>query len=146
MFLLLFLELQETRFYLWLSILQRGGGQRRVGWQVGHRGRHLRDAASQLLPGQQGGRRRAVATWRGEVCHIHGGIVGHRDRCSRLQRSSLTGVLALTELRLRLHFQGGSEVEAEKQDESSFLCWSIKPNAKMWKGYIFWLWTSVTLT
>lgn len=100
MFLLLFLELQETRFDLWLSILQGGGGQRRVGRQVGHRGRHLRDAAGQLLPGQQGGRRGAVATRGSEVRHIHGGIVGHRDGSSRLQRGSLPGVLALTELRL----------------------------------------------
>lgn len=118
MFLLLFLKLQETRFDLRFSILQRGSGQRGVGRQVGHRVRHLRDAAGQLLPGQQGGRRRAVATRGGEVGHIHGGIVGHRDGGSRLQRGSLTGVLALTKLRLRLHFQGGSEVEAEKQDGS----------------------------
>lgn len=77
MFLLLFLKLQETRFDLRLSVLQGGGGQRRVGWQVGHGGRHLGDAAGQLLPGQQCGRRRAVATGGGEVCHIHGGVVGH---------------------------------------------------------------------
>lgn len=121
MSLLLFLELQETRFDLWLRVLQRGGGQRGVGWQVGHRGRHLRDAASQLLPGQQGGRRGAVATGGGEVCHIHSGIVGHRDRGSRLQWVPLTRVLALTKLRLRIHFHGGSQVEAEKQDGSSFL-------------------------
>lgn len=61
-FLILLLELQETWFDLWLSIFQRGGGQRGVGWQVRHRGRHLRDAACQLLPGQQGRGRRAVAT------------------------------------------------------------------------------------
>ncbi len=100
MFLLLFLELQETRFDLWLSILQRGGGQRGIGRQVGHRGGHLRDAAGQLLPGQQGGRRRAVATRGGEVCHIHGGIVRHGDGGCGLRWGSLTGVLALAELRL----------------------------------------------
>lgn len=133
MFFLLFLELQETRFDLWFSVLQRGGGQRGVSWQVGHGGRHLRDAAGQLLPGQQGGRRRAVATRGGEMSHVHGGIVGHGDGSGRLQRGSLTGVLALAKLRLRLHFQGGSEVEAEKQH---FLFLLIN-KAKMWKGYIF---------
>lgn len=115
MFILLFLELQEARFDLWFSVLQRGGGQRGVGRQVGHRGRHLRDAAGQLLPGQQGGSRGAVATGGGEVCHIHGGIVGHRDGGGRLQRRSFAGVLALAELRLRLHLQGGPDVEAGKQ-------------------------------
>lgn len=94
------MELQETRFDLWLSILQRGGGQWGVGRQVRHRGWHLRDAAGQLLPGQQGGRRGAVAARGGELCHIHGGIVGHRDGGSRLQRGSLTGVFGLTELSL----------------------------------------------
>lgn len=120
MVLILFLELQKTRFDLWLSILQRGGGQRGVGWQVGHRGRHLGDAASQLLPGQQGRRRGTVATRRGEVRHIHGGIVGHRDGSSRLHRGSLTRGLALTERRLRLHFQCSSEVETENKTEAHF--------------------------
>lgn len=118
MFSLLLLELQETRLDLGLSILQRGGGQWGVGRQVGHRGRHLRDAAGQLLPGQQGGRRGAVATGGGEVCHIQGGIVGHGDGGGGLQRGSLPRLFALAELRLRLHFQGGSEVKAEKQDGS----------------------------
>lgn len=145
-FVLLFLKLQEARFDLWLSILQRGGGQRGIGRQVGHRGRHLRDAAGQLLPGQQGGRRGAVTTGGVELCHIHGGTAGHRDRGGRLQRGSVTRVFGLTELSLWLHFQGGSEVEAERQDGRSFLCWSIKPKAKMGKGYIFWLWTCVALT
>lgn len=60
------------------------------------------------------------------MCNIHGGVVGHRDGGDGLQLGALAGVLALTERRLRLHFQGGSEVEAEKQDGSSFLYRSIK--------------------
>lgn len=116
----LFLELQKTRFDLRLCVLQGGGGQGGVGRQVGHGGWHLRDAAGELLPSQQGGRRGAVATGGGEVRHIHGWIVGHGNGGDGLQRGSLAGVLALAELRLRLHFQGGSEVEAEKQDGGSF--------------------------
>lgn len=135
--LILFLELQETWFDLWLSILQRRGGQRGVGWQVGHGGCHLRDAACQLLPGEQGGWRGAVATRGGEVRHLHGGIVGHRDRGSGLQGGSLTRLLAFTEVRLWLHFQGGSEVEAKQGDGGLFLCWSIKLKTKMWKVRVY---------
>lgn len=109
----LVLELQEARFDLWLGVLQRGGGQGGVGRQVGHGGRHLRDAACQLLPGQQGGRRGAVAGAGGEVGHVHGGVVAHGDGGSRLERDSFAGFLGLTEHRLRLHLQRGSEVEAE---------------------------------
>lgn len=107
---LLFLELQKTRFDLRLGVLQGGGGQS----GVGHGGRHLGDAASQLLPGQQGGGRGAVATGGGEVSHVHGGVVCRRDRGSGLQGSPLAGLFGLTELSVRLHFQGGSEVEAEE--------------------------------
>lgn len=52
---LLVLELQEARFDLWLGVLQRGGGQRRIGRQVRHGGIELWDAARQLLPCQQRG-------------------------------------------------------------------------------------------
>lgn len=106
---LLFLELQKTRFDLRLGVLQGGGGQS----GVGHGGRHLRDAASQLLPAQQGGRRGAVAPGSGQVRHVHGGVVSRRDRGSGLQGGSLAGLFGLTELSVRLHFQGGSEVEAD---------------------------------
>lgn len=109
--LLLFLELQKPGFDLRLGVLQRGSGQRGVGRQVGHGGRHLRDAASQLLPGQQGGGRRAVAAGGGDVRHIHGGTAGHGHGGGGLQRSPLARHLAFIERRLRLHFQGGSEVE-----------------------------------
>lgn len=107
---LLFLKLQKTRLDLRLGVLQRGGGQS----GVGHGGRHLRDAASQLLPSQQGGRGGAVASGGGEMGHVHGGVVSRRDRGSRLQGGSLTGLFGLTKLSVRLHFQGGSEVEADR--------------------------------
>lgn len=113
MFFILFLELQETRFDLRFSVLQRGGGQGGVDWQVGHGGRHLRDAAGQLLPGQQGGGRGAVPTRGGEVGPIHGGVVGCRDGARR-QRGALTGVPALSVLRFRLHLQMRPEVEAKR--------------------------------
>lgn len=103
------MELQKARFDLRLGVLQGGGGQS----GVGHGGRHLRDAAGQLLPGQQGGGRGAVATGGGEVGHVHGRVVSHRDRGSGLQGGSLAGLFGLTKLSVRLHFQGGSEVEAE---------------------------------
>lgn len=106
---LLFLKLQKTRFDLRLGVLQGGGGQS----GVGHGGRHLRDAASQLLPAQQGGRRGAVAPGSGQVSHVHGGVVSRRHRGSGLQGGSLAGLFGLTELSVRLHFQGGSEVEAD---------------------------------
>lgn len=43
--------------------------------------------------------------------HVHGGVVSRGDRCSGLQGGSLAGLFGLTELSVRLHFQGGSEVE-----------------------------------
>lgn len=106
---LLFLELQKTRFDLRLGVLQGRGGQS----GVGHGGRHLRDAASQLLPAQQGGRRGAVTPGGGQVGHVHGRVVSCRDRGGGLQGGALAGLFGLTELSIRLHFQGGSEVEAD---------------------------------
>lgn len=106
---LLLLELQKTGFDLWFGVLQGGGGQS----GVGHGGRHLWDAAGQLLPGQQGGGRGAVASGGGEVAQVHGGVVSRGDRSSGLQGGSLAGLFALTELGVRLHLQGGSEVEAD---------------------------------
>lgn len=93
-----------------LGVLQGGGGQS----GVGHGGWHLRDAAGQLLPSQQGGRRGAVASGGGEVGHVHRGVVSRRDWGSGLQGGSLAGLLGLTKLSVRLHFQGGSEVEADR--------------------------------
>lgn len=106
---LLFLELQKTRFDLRLGVLQGRGGQS----GVGHGGRHLRDAASQLLPAQQGGRRGAVTPGGGQVGHVHGRVVSRRDRGGGLQGGALAGLFGLAELSIRLHFQGGSEVEAD---------------------------------
>lgn len=108
----LFLELQEARLDLGLGVLQGGGGQRRVGGQVGHGGRHLRDAARQLLPGQQRGRRRAVAAGGGQVGQVHRRVVGYGDGGGRLQGGAVARVFGLAELSLRLDLQGGSEVEA----------------------------------
>lgn len=115
----LFLELQKAGFHLWLGVLQRSCGQWRVG-QVGHGGGHLRDAASQLLPGQQRRGRRAVPARGAEVGHIHRGVVRHRNRGSRLQWVSISGLLTVAEWSLRLHFQSGSEVKAGEQNGSSF--------------------------
>lgn len=97
---LLFLELQKTWFDLWFRIFQGGSCQGRICRQVGHGGRHLRDATSQLLPGQEGGRGRAIASRGWEMGNIHGGIVGHRDWGNRLQRRLPTVLLVVSERRL----------------------------------------------
>ena len=125
MSLLLVLELQEAWFDLGLGVLQGSGGQGRVGGQVGHGGGQLGDAASQLLPGQQGGRgaigprRRqqggggAVGPRRRQRPHVHGGVVGHGDGRGRLQGDAVAAVFGFVEVGLRFDLQRGSEVEAD---------------------------------
>ena len=121
MSLLLVLELQEAWFDLGLGVLQRGGGQGRVGVQVGHGGWQLGDATSQLLPGQQGGRG-AVGPRRRQRTHVHGGVVGHGDGSGRLHGHAVAAVFGFVVVGLRFDLQRGSEVEADWARDSGETC------------------------